>query len=232
MTQKGLIKRIVEALDISDKPPKLTPAAYEPLTIDKDGDPPDGKYNYASVVGMLLYLSGHSRPDIAFAVSQVARFIHNTRRSHEIALERIGQYLKSTMEDGLILCPTGDFDMECHVDADFAGLWPLEDVMDPTCVKSRTGFVISISGCPVIWSSKLQSDIAGSTMEAEYNALSMAMRDVIPMQTLFKTIGSALEIDDEVLTSFKTTVWEDNMGCLRLARKEPGQARRGRSIML
>ena len=223
LTQKGLIKRIVEALDISDLPPKKTPATYDPLVIDKDGDPPDGKYSYASVVGMLLYLSGHSRPDIAFAVSQCARFIHNTKRSHEVALERIGQYLKSTMDDGLILKPTGDYDMECHVDADFAGLWPLEDVMDPTCVKSRTGFVISISGCPVIWSSKLQSDIAGSTMEAEYNALSTAMRDVIPMQNLFKTVGSAVGIDEEVITSFKTTVWEDNMGCLRLARKEPGQ---------
>jgi Reverse transcriptase (RNA-dependent DNA polymerase) len=223
LTQKGLKKRVIEALDIGHLPIKHTPAAHESLGIDKDGDPPEGTYSYPSVIGMLLYLSGHSRPDIAFAVSQCGRFIHNTKRSHEMALERIGQYLKGTMEEGLILSPNDDFDMECHVDADFAGLWAIEETTDPTCVKSRTGFVISISGCPVILSSKLQGDIAGSTMEAEYNALSSAMRAVIPMQTLFQTVGQAVGIGDEVTNTFKTTVWEDNMGCLRLARMDPGQ---------
>ncbi|MBE0451949.1 MAG: hypothetical protein IBX70_14070, partial [Clostridia bacterium] len=223
LTQKGLIKRIMSALEISSLPIKHTPAIADPLTKDEDGDPPDGTYSYPSVIGMILYLSGHSRPDIAFAVSQCGRFIHCTKRSHELALERIGQYLKGTMEEGLILKPNGSFDIECHVDADFAGLWPSEDIMDPSCVKSRTGFVISISGCPIVWTSRLQSDIAGSTMEAEYNALSMAMKDVIPIQTLFSTVGKGVGLSDDLATTFKTTVWEDNMGCLRLARMEPGQ---------
>jgi hypothetical protein len=68
------------------------------------------------------------------------------------------------------------------VDADFAGLWPYEDKHDPSCVKSRTGFVICISGCPVIWSSKLQTDIATLTMEAEYNGFSMAMQELLPFK--------------------------------------------------
>jgi len=66
------------------------------------------------------------------------------------------------------------------VDLDFAGLWPHEDKHDPSCVKRRTGFVICISGCPVTWTSKLQTDIATSMMEAEYNALSMSMQDLLP----------------------------------------------------
>ena len=98
------------------------------------GDPPDAVFNYSSVVGMLQYLQGHSRPDITYAVSQVARFVHSPRRSHEIALERIWQYLRGTIEEGLILRPMGRFDMDCYVDADFAGLWPHEDKADPTCV--------------------------------------------------------------------------------------------------
>ncbi|CAJ1969892.1 unnamed protein product [Cylindrotheca closterium] len=101
---------------------------------------------------------------------------------------RIGQYLKSSVNEGLILRPTDSFDIECHVDADFAGLYSVEDVMDPTCVKSRTGYVISVCGCPVVWVSRLQTDIATATMEAEYNALSMAMRDILPLQRVFKTI--------------------------------------------
>jgi len=173
---------------------------------------------------MLQYLQAHTRPDITFAVSQCARFAHRTRRSHEIAVERIGQYLKATQDEGLILWPTGVFDIECFIDADFAGLWPYEDKHDPTCVKSRTGFVICISGCPVIWSSKLQSDIATSTMEAEYNAgLSISMRELLPFKRLFLAVARGVGLGENVETTFQTTVWEDNNGALTLANMEPGR---------
>jgi hypothetical protein len=223
LTQKGLIKRIIETLNIQHLPIKHTPAAAEPLVLDADGDPPNATYSYPSVVGMLQYLQAHSRPDITFAVSQCARFTHRTRRSHEVAVERIGQYLKATQDEGLILQPTGLFDIECYVDADFAGLWPYEDKHDPSCVKSRTGFVICISGCPVIWSSKLQTDIATSTMEAEYNGLSMSMRDLLPFKRLFLAVSSGIGLGHDVCTAFKTTVWEDNNGALSLANMEPGR---------
>jgi hypothetical protein len=71
------------------------------------------------------------------------------------------------MNEGLTLRPSDDLDIDCYVDADFAGLWPYEDKLDPSCVKSRTGFAICVANCPVIWSSKLQGDIATSTMETE-----------------------------------------------------------------
>jgi hypothetical protein len=223
LTQSGLIKRIVDTLNLHNQHAKLTPAAADPLVMDADGDPPDGTYSYASVVGMLQYLQAHSRPDITFAVSQCARYVHRTRRSHEIAIERIGLYLKSTQDQGLILKPTGRLDIDCYVDADFAGLWPHEDKNDPTCVKSRTGFVICISDCPVIWSSKLQTDIATSTMEAEYNGLSLCMRDLLPFKRLFLAVANGIGLADDVLTTFKTTVWEDNNGALTLAKMEPGR---------
>jgi len=155
-------------------------------------------------------------------VSQCARFVHNTRRSHEEAVERIGRYLKGTREEGLILRPTGVLDIDCYVDADFAGLWPYEDKHDPSCVKSRTGFVICISDCPVIWSSKLQTDIATSTMEAEYNGLSLCMRDLMPFKWLFLAVANGIGLGDNVMTLFKTSVWEDNNGALILANMEPG----------
>ena len=72
---------------------------------------------------------------------------------------------------GLILRPITDFWIDVYVDSDFAGLWGFEDKQDPTSAKSCTGFVICVSNCPVIWSSKLQTDITLSTMEVEYNAL-------------------------------------------------------------
>ena len=223
LTQKGLIKRIIQAALVEDQPIKHTPAKTSPLVSDKDGEPAEGTFNYASVIGMLLYLSGHSRPDITFAVSQCARFIHGTRKSHERAIQQIARYLKGTQDEGLILKPTPEFNIDCYVDADVAGLYPLEEITDPTCVKSRAGWVVCICNCPVMWASKLMPELCLSTMEAEYCALSRAMKDVIPIQTLFGTLAAALGVSEGERNTFRTTVWEDNMGALTLASMEPGR---------
>ena len=223
LTQKGLTKRILEALQVGDLERSCTPALSKPLVENKNGAPPQGRYNFASVVGMLQYLHAHSRPDITYAVSQCARFTFSPKRSHEEALEKIGQYLKHTQDQGLILKPSANLDVDCFVDAVFAGLWPYEDKLDPTCVKSRTGFAICIANCPVIWTSKLQSSIALSTMEAEYNALSEALKSVLPLQELLTHVARGVGLPEDYKTTFKTTVWEDNAGALTLANMEPGR---------
>ena len=85
-------------------------------------------------------------------------------------------------------------------------------------VKSRTGFVITIADCPLLWVSKLQTEIALSTLEAEYIALSQSMRCVIPLKELVAQVVDALDIDkDNVSFVSHSTVYEDNNGCLRLA---------------
>jgi hypothetical protein len=131
--------------------------------------------------------------------------------------------LKATLDEGLILHPSGFLNIDCYVDADFAGLWPYEDKQDPSCVRSRTGFMICISDCPVIWTSKLQTEIATSTMESEYIALAIAMRDLLPFKRLFLAVAHGIGLDKSKTTTFKTTVWEDNLGALTLARMEPGR---------
>ena len=155
-------------------------------------------------------------------VSQCARVTHSPKRSHEIALERIRQYLKGTVKEGLILRPSQDMKVDVYVDSDFAGLWSYESREDPLCVKSRAGFLITIASCPVIWNTKLQPDISLSTMEAEYNALSLCMRAVLPFIRTFRKILSGLGIERAEFMEFKTTVWEDNVR-LTLGRLEPGQ---------
>jgi hypothetical protein len=76
LLQTGLTKRIVEALGLNTNfSTKIaTPAETSPLPKDALGEPVAGNINYAAVTGMLLYLSGHSRPDIAFAVHQCTRY--------------------------------------------------------------------------------------------------------------------------------------------------------------
>ena len=225
LTQEGLTDRIISALGCDNLPGVTTPAD-EVLGKDEDGEPANCTFNYASVIGMLWYLYGHSRPDLGFAVSQAARFAFAPKRSHELALIRIGQYLKETRKRGMILKPmsTSSFRMDAYVDSDFMGLYGKEKRTDPTNVKSRTGFVICVNDCPIVWSSKLQDGVALSTMMAEYYALSTCMREVLPLRALTKGVAKGLGISDDVLTEFRTTVWEDNNGALSLANLEPGQS--------
>ena len=78
-------------------------------------------------------------------------------------------------------------------------------------------------GCPVIWCSKLQTCIAASTMEAEYTALSMALRAAIPLLYITSSINKGLKFFAPNKVLFKATVHEDNMGALKLAKLEPGR---------
>ena len=58
-------------------------------------------------------------------------------------------------------------------------------------------------------------------MEAEYVAMSMAMKDLIPLQRIVKTIMEAVGIDPDLKSTMKSEVWEDNAGALILAKLEP-----------
>ena len=221
MTQTGLIDRIISAMGLDDANTKETPAVSATLPKDTDGEECNTEFNYASVLGMLLYLQGHSRPDISFAVNQCARYAFGPRHSHEEAMKHIGRYLKGTRDKGIIMRPTTELQLDCYVDADFAGLWNYKVDTDPTSVKSRSGFLFMLGGCPISWVSPLQSEIALSTMESKYIAMSVAMKDLIPLQRIVQTIIEAVGLDPEIRATLKSEVWEDNAGALLLAKLEP-----------
>ena len=201
--------------------PKETPAKHGTLPKDAQGEDCNEDFNYASVVGMLLYLEGHSRPDISFAVNQCSRYTFAPKRSHEEAIKHIGRYLKGTRDKGITLKPTKDLKIDCFVDADFAGLWGYEDDQDPTSVRSRSGFLFIVGGCVISWSTKLQTEIALSTMESEYIAMSMAMKELIPLRRTVIAICEGLELSTDLISSIQSDVWEDNAGALALAKLEP-----------
>ena len=71
MTQEGLIGHSIETLglDVEHSTPKSTPCLKAPLTKDVDGDPCSESFAFASIVGMLLYIYGRSRPDISYSVN-------------------------------------------------------------------------------------------------------------------------------------------------------------------
>ena len=218
LKQIGLIDKILAATGMENCTGKSTPAEEKTLGKDKNGKPFAENWNYPSVVGMLLYLSGNSRPDISFAVNQAARFTHDPRECHAVAIKRIVRYLQHTKDRGLRFKPSTDWKMDCYVDADFCGLWGSEDPDDPIVAKSRTGYIITLAGCPLIWKSTLQQETSVSTMMAEYVALSASMRELLPLKRLVTTIAKIVTGDDNVKINTLSDVFEDNMGALTVAR--------------
>jgi len=224
MTQTGLIDRVIEALGLDDGYARVkhTPAEIKPLVKDADGAPAVEGFSYASVVGMLLYLSGHTRPDIAYAVNCCARYMFCPRHSHELALKRIGRYLKATATRGMVINPTRELSIDAYPDADFAGMYGHENHCDPSCAKSRSGFVIVFAGVPVMWQSKLQTETALSTMEAEIIALAACMRELIPIIDMVKSLAVAVGLPAGDV-NMNVSVHEDNSGALVLAEMLPPQ---------
>ena len=222
LSQTGLIKRIVDALGLASANGTKTPAQKAALPRDQDGEEYAETFNYASVVGMMMYLACNSRPDIAFAVHQCARHTHRPTGLHAKYLKQIGRYLQGTKDKGMTISPSrgGELHLECYADADFAGLWGQEDVHDSHCVRSRTGYIIMINKCPILWKSQLQTEIAMSTMEAEYVALSAACRDVIPLVRLTSELGTRYGLGEGGTPVLRTTIYEDNEGALKLANTE------------
>jgi len=82
MTQSGLIEKVLTAAKMTNCKESQSPANVTALPTDPDGEPMNEEWNYRSIIGMLIYLSTNTRPDITFAVSQVARYGNNPKASH------------------------------------------------------------------------------------------------------------------------------------------------------
>ena len=82
-------------------------------------------------------------------------------------MKRICRYLQGTKDNGLVFNLSKKLVMDCYDDADFAGLWGHEDTQDTICARNRIGFVVTVANCPLLWVSKLQTDIALSTLHSE-----------------------------------------------------------------
>jgi hypothetical protein len=132
-------------------------------------------------------------------------------------LKKILKYLAGKLDEGLIIPPDKALGLECYVNADFAGGWCQEPGTDPASVLSRTGCVIRLYGCPILWCSKLQTEIALSTTEAEYIALSQSMQEVIPHMDIYNSILAIMQCD-KIQPTVKCTIFEDNNGALELAK--------------
>jgi hypothetical protein len=186
LTQPFLIEYITDffGIDKGQMSEQETPVSKPLLNKDLNGVSCKYTWEYSGTIGILTYLTGSICPDIVMAVHQCARFSANPMRSHEQAVMCIGQYLLSSKDKGMMYTPDPKLGIEVWVDTDFAGGWNPEEADDADNVYSHTGFTIYYAGCPVYWQSKLQTEIALSTAEAEYIAMLQAPRETIPLATL------------------------------------------------
>jgi hypothetical protein len=132
---------------------------------------------YAPLVGKLLYLSTCTRPDIAYAVRELSRFVSNHGELHWKSALHLLRYIKGTKHYGIMY---GNIDEPYPLFKTFAD----SDWATGEKRRSITGYIVMMGGGPIAWASKQQNVIALSTAEAEYIALSFASRQTLWLRSL------------------------------------------------
>jgi hypothetical protein len=222
LTQPLLINSILHELQL-DKPntkTKTTPAASTKiLSALPDSEPFDGHFHYRRIIGKLNYLEKSTRPDISYAVHQCARFSSDPKQEHGEAIKWLCRYLAGTKDKGLILRPDKTASFQVFVDADFAGNWVPEEAQDDiNTARSRYGYIVTYHGCPVTWASKMQTEVALSSTESEFIALSHTLRSTIPLMELLKELQSKNIGFPQTKPGIHCKVFEDNSGAIELAK--------------
>jgi len=160
---------------------------------------------YASLIGALMYAAISTRPDIAFAVGALSRFLSNPGRRHWAEAKRVLSYLKGTLNYAICYSTDGSTIGNVFGYLRGIGMRPTEDSFEgfsnsdwAGCVDTRrstSGFVWIMGGGAICWRSKLQTIVTLSSTEAEYVGATPAVQEVIWLRDLLRELGI---IDDSL----------------------------------
>lgn len=170
---------------------------------------------YREAVGSLMFLAVVSRPDIAYAVNNVSKFLSKHNKEHWQAVKRIFAYLVGTKNVGIKYRGTENIKLVGYSDSDFAN--------DIETRRSTTGYMFELAEGPVTWSSQRQKLVTLSTTEAEYVTASQACKEAIWLKKLLKSMGYECEES--------TVIYVDNQSAIRLV-KNPEYHKRTKHIDL
>jgi len=168
---------------------------------------------YRSLVGGLRYLADMTRPDIAFAVGELARFMINPGEIHMQAAKRVLRYLKGTQHWKVRFDGNADLTLVGYSDSDWGG--------DLDTRRSTSGYVFKMCNAPVSSKSKQQKMVTISSTEAEYVAGSKAAQDAAYLRQILADLGFS--------QTEPTILYEDNEGCIAFSLN-PGSRDRTRHI--
>jgi len=98
---------------------------------------------YRQAVGALMHLAVATRPDIAFAVGLISRYMENPGQAHWNAIKRILRYLKGTRDKGITYKKGCQIKLEGYSDSDWGG--------DISSRKSTSGYLYKLAEGPISW---------------------------------------------------------------------------------
>ena len=102
-----------------------------------------------------------------YATHQIAKYSSDSRMPHGKAIIYLVQYLMRSRDVGIRFSQNPNKGFECYCDANFSD-WNKDGAAhDPSTAKLRSSWIVVYAGCPIIWASKLQSQVALLTTEAE-----------------------------------------------------------------
>ena len=150
---------------------------------------------YRSGIGSIMYTMTQTRPDLAYAIGKLAKYTANPSHLHLKALAYMQRYLRGSSGSGIVYSkhldqedprrPKGLDQVYGYTDSDFAG--------DLDTRKSTSGYVFLLANAAVTWKARQQTNVAKSSTEAEYVALSEAGSEAIWLRLLLKELGHPQE---------------------------------------
>jgi len=144
------------------------------------------KIPYASAVGSLMYAQVCTRPNIAYIVWVLGRYLSNPGMDHLKAAKRVMGYLKRTKSYMLTYKRSDQLEITGYSDSDFAGC------LDS--LRTTLDYIFMLAGGVVSWCSAKQTLTTSSTMAIEFVACHEASNHVIWL----KNLVTGLQIVEEI----------------------------------
>jgi hypothetical protein len=202
-SQKAYLIRCLRRYGLLDAKTYDTPMDARFAVTEDDIDesaPPELIKEYQSLIGSLIFLAIWTRPDIAYAVNTLARYMTKPTQTLITAAKRVFKYLKGTMDLG-IMFPT----------VDPRGFGPntlvaYADTSDADCKitsKSTGGYVLFLNGAPIAFRAGLLPLVTLSSAESEYVQATLACVEIIYVRELLERMG---------YTQTATVIYEDKPG--------------------
>eukprot|EP00804_Cyclotella_cryptica_P002709 CCRYP_009620-RA/>CCRYP_009620-RA protein AED:0.39 eAED:-0.09 QI:0/0/0/0.5/1/1/2/0/355 len=176
MTQPVLVQSLFDEFDdIMQGKTVLVPAQPGDILTKCKSSPkldPAKHSRYRTGTGKLLYLTKHSRPDIANAVRELSRHCHDPTKAHWDAMCQCIRYVRATQTRGLVLKPTSVWDgKDKNFKFKIRGRSNSNYATDPESRRSITGTVVYLNDAPIVFSSATQKHVTLSVTEAELAAV-------------------------------------------------------------
>ncbi|CAI7794252.1 unnamed protein product, partial [Closterium sp. NIES-53] len=186
LTQSHMVQQVLQRFGFTYSSPLSTPL---PTSHSLSAPPSDESVEpsgpYPELVGCLMYLMTCTRPDLAYPLSLLARYVApgRHRKVHWDAAKRVLRYLCSTSGMGLMLGGRARVILTGHADASW--------VDDLATQRSSQGYTFSLGSGSVSWRSTRSSSVLSSSCEAEIYAGAMAAQELRWLTYLLTDLGEA-----------------------------------------